>query len=714
MTSGARTIRHLLRFGAVLCLVSVASHGVVAQGARPDPAAIVQIFSDTGRTDYRFQSRDEAVAFIKAWAAGVDRWVAAGQPAESERRRHIAALAALEFVRTALDGLDPAASRGLFEDLIEAAHADLRRQPPGEFERQWLRALTTVLLVEKGGVLSAPPTLLEGAAKRFPHDSRLRLNHVLADRDTMTLANTPGTSQSDLADSLGHGDRDPAAGLGRSPLTGRAEHVLLALLNDPEVGAEAAARLAWLRFHQKKLAESRALFETAIATTTDPFVSNLAGLGLGLTHRAAGRDDDATAAFRAAATVMPKARTATTALAMQLFLAGQRQEASDLLDQLAGVPNTVDPWKHVNGAGRFVDGAFRDLRAELGVPARLAPAVAPAAPSAPVAGSPTVPAPQPGAVTTDVATASTDRQTRPLFRATTSAVSVDAAVLNGRRPVEGLTAADFELRDNGVVQTIESVSVDGLPLDVTVVLDLRDIAYAVHLYTASSAPRSTVVEDATSQGVADTAQLSALLRPDDRLRIVTATRDVSEPHPLQGVGGRAVHRVPREQMSASALYDAVFTALARRTPPDRRHLVLVFTDGFDGASITTSRQLLAAAATSDALVQVFRRDTAGEFFRRNGTRDETLGLAARWLLHSHDPDLLPALAEATSGTLERVTSTGQSVVADVKRTLDSFRQRYILRYRPAGVDAGGWHALSVRVIKPGKFTVQARRGYDGG
>ena len=165
-------------------------------------------------------------------------------------------------------------------------------------------------------------------------------------------------------------------------------------------------------------------------------------------------------------------------------------------------------------------------------------------------------------------------------------------------------------------------------------------------------------------------------------------------------------------MPASALYDAIFTALARTTPADRRHLVVVFTDGLDGASIVSSQQLLEAAAQSDALVQVFRRDTADEFFRRS--RASGTDWMSRYLLWPHDPALLPALAEATTGSLERVNSTGQSVVADVKRTLDSFRQRYVLRYRPTGVEPGGWHDITVRVTRPGRLTIQARRGYDGG
>jgi hypothetical protein len=39
----------------------------------------------------------------------------------------------------------------------------------------------------------------------------------------------------------------------------------------------------------------------------------------------------------------------------------------------------------------------------------------------------------------------------PKFRSRTAAVRVDALVTDGRHPVAGLTAANFELRDNGVL-----------------------------------------------------------------------------------------------------------------------------------------------------------------------------------------------------------------------------------------------------------------------
>jgi len=46
-----------------------------------------------------------------------------------------------------------------------------------------------------------------------------------------------------------------------------------------------------------------------------------------------------------------------------------------------------------------------------------------------------------------------------VFRAGTQAVLVDVLVTDRNRPVAGLTTADFELRDNGVRQTIDSVSI---------------------------------------------------------------------------------------------------------------------------------------------------------------------------------------------------------------------------------------------------------------
>ena len=61
----------------------------------------------------------------------------------------------------------------------------------------------------------------------------------------------------------------------------------------------------------------------------------------------------------------------------------------------------------------------------------------------------------------------------PVFRAGADVVSVEASVRRDRRAVTGLTAADFEITDNGVPQQIADISYEKLPIDVTVLLDVR-------------------------------------------------------------------------------------------------------------------------------------------------------------------------------------------------------------------------------------------------
>jgi VWFA-related protein len=668
----------------------------------PDPVAIIQTYAATGRVDVWFNTWQQAASFAKGWSAGTDRWIDAGTGESAMRRAQLAALTALELGRSSLTAVEEWRQTGIRDQLFDAAHARLRRVPPNEFEHQWLVA-TTGLVVSSTTTSQLPLRLITAAMERFPKDGRFRLNRALMERDAITLIREPGTKPSDLELSVGHGDKSS-----QPRRLGLAEKLFRELLDDPDVGLEARARLGWLRFHRNALQESLTLLTRAADDARDPYVKNLAALGAGLIHEIQGRPDAAVSSLRLAVVALPRARTSTTALAAQLFLLGHRQEAEALLDGLTGVPNVLDPWRDVAGADRFSAELTVGLRSNLGIPSVVR---TPASPPAPVPRAGTAPV---EAGTADQAATPSRRAD---FSARTSMVAVDVSVTAGRRPVAGLSAADFELRDNGVLQSVESVSIEAMPLDVSVVLDLREPFYAMWNFDSATRQREvvSVVDDATRQGVIDTTALARLLGSDDRLRIVTATRDVAEPRALQGRDGSASHVVPREQGYASALHDAIFTALARATPADRRHLVLVFTDGIDGASIVSPAQLVHAASVADALVMVIRRNTFAEW--ANPPEDPQKFSAVttdRGLLWPHDQRHLIAVAEATGGSVERINSTGESVVADVKRTLDSFRQRYILRYKPTGVEPGGWHNLTVRVTKPGRMDVQARRGYFGG
>ena len=61
---------------------------------------------------------------------------------------------------------------------------------------------------------------------------------------------------------------------------------------------------------------------------------------------------------------------------------------------------------------------------------------------------------------------------QPTFSARVEGVRIDVLVTDGGRPVTGLGAADFEVRDNGVPQTIDLVSLGDVAVSVVMVLDL--------------------------------------------------------------------------------------------------------------------------------------------------------------------------------------------------------------------------------------------------
>jgi hypothetical protein len=100
------------------------------------------------------------------------------------------------------------------------------------------------------------------------------------------------------------------------------------------------------------------------------------------------------------------------------------------------------------------------------------------------------------AATTVVAAQST-------FRTAVDSISVDVSVKSGNLPLLGLTAADFVLTDNGVSQTIESVSLDAVPFDVTLFLDTSPSIFG---------------EQTTLKS--DIEKIAAHLRPGDRLRLL--------------------------------------------------------------------------------------------------------------------------------------------------------------------------------------------------
>ena len=78
---------------------------------------------------------------------------------------------------------------------------------------------------------------------------------------------------------------------------------------------------------------------------------------------------------------------------------------------------------------------------------------------------------------------------QPAFSTRTESVRVDVSVTEQGQVVRGLRSEDFELRDNGVLQSIDLTSFEQLPLNVLLALDLSE---------SVSGPRLTDLKNAAT------------------------------------------------------------------------------------------------------------------------------------------------------------------------------------------------------------------------
>jgi VWFA-related protein len=273
------------------------------------------------------------------------------------------------------------------------------------------------------------------------------------------------------------------------------------------------------------------------------------------------------------------------------------------------------------------------------------------------------------------------------FRSGADVVTVEAAVRREKRPIAGLKIADFELLDNGVQQEISDLSYERLPIDVTVVLDV-------------SASVTGPVLDQLRQSVR---QLKADLGAKDRLKLVAFNMQVRKLADFEAPAAAA--DAAFEKLSghgSSAIFDSVAVALAAPAPEGRRHLIVLFSDGQDSASITDPEVLFDVARRTTPTVAIVlasavAEHTASPFARSPGRPAITIGR------------LYDQLARETGGIVVP-TSPGESLASTFRRVLADFRSSYVLYYTPRGVDRSGSHTLQVRVKQDGA-EVRARRAY---
>jgi Ca-activated chloride channel family protein len=258
------------------------------------------------------------------------------------------------------------------------------------------------------------------------------------------------------------------------------------------------------------------------------------------------------------------------------------------------------------------------------------------------------------------------------FSSTTLGVRVDVLVTDGRNTVGGLTAAEFELRDNGVIQAIDVVDSSDVAINAVLALDT----------SASTTGKRQEDLVAASQTLLDG------LKSADRAALTTFSHAIMPrialTSDLSAVRAELLRIVPSGE---TAIMDGVYAALTTTLSQSGRSLLVVYTDGGDTSSWLEPEEVVESAKRSNAVIYAV---TAAETRRHSPLRD---------------------LTDATGGQLLQIASSADLRGA-FQKILRDFRSRYILTYTPRGVPTGGFHRLDVRVRRPG-LTVKARPGYIG-
>jgi hypothetical protein len=308
------------------------------------------------------------------------------------------------------------------------------------------------------------------------------------------------------------------------------------------------------------------------------------------------------------------------------------------------------------------------------------------------------------------------------FRAGTDVVMVDVSVRDGKLIVTDLTAKDFVLTDNGVRQQIESVEATSVPVDVTLVVDVSG--------NPGMAWRTAANASAVAAGVQrEVNQVAAILRPTDRLRLVTIDRYVRQVWPFLPVTELPPVR-GLEVDGLASTHDALAAVLLHPVGPARRHVVIARTKGVDTMSSVTAGALGAIAQRSDARFHLVLMEQALTT-DAEARRWQCVNLGQCWptvrswipkksLLiddtefHRITPGgmLVKAGVEATGGGWHQAQLlSAPSLTGTFKETFDTFRGSYMLRYTPQGVTRSGWHTINVTIPGRRSLEVNARRGY---
>lgn len=260
----------------------------------------------------------------------------------------------------------------------------------------------------------------------------------------------------------------------------------------------------------------------------------------------------------------------------------------------------------------------------------------------------------------------------PTFRTRVESVRLDLLVTDADRPITGLTAGDFDIEDSGVRQTVDYVSVDTIPINLVLTLDMSESVAGTALEQLRQASKNVL----------------GGLRSGDQAALLTFGEALELRSPLTGNLTQVREALDRGAGTGrTSLADASYGTMWVADGDPGRTLAIVFSDGVDTSSWLANDRVFESAKRSDLVIYGVSTGTT-------------------------DLEFLEKLCDATGGRVFALEST-RRLSETFAAILEEFRHRYVVSYTPTGVGKPGWHKVEVRV-KSRRAKVSGKPGYLAG
>jgi VWFA-related protein len=262
-------------------------------------------------------------------------------------------------------------------------------------------------------------------------------------------------------------------------------------------------------------------------------------------------------------------------------------------------------------------------------------------------------------------------------KTTISAVLLEPMVLDEKgRSVGGLTAKDFRVYENGVLQKLDIASSERVPATYTLLIDTSQ----------SLSNRMEFVREAARR-------LPARLRDVDRVVVAPFAKELGAvTGPTRDAETIAGAIDAMQAGGGTAIVDSLATAASQLQSVPGRHVIVLLTDGYDEHSAKDgfARALDAVKATQATVY--------------------TIGIGGVAGISINGQELLKRIANATGG--RAFFPAREFQLTEVHGLIaDDVQLRYLLTYTPSNQRFDGtWREITVTTADPA-HTVRVRPGY---